>query len=120
LPRYRCKACRRRFNALTNTPPSHLRMKDKWAALAEAMSDGTTITKAAKRCGVAYTTAFRWRHRFLASLAGDEPKALFGIVESDQSSAQASLKANQFGAPRAARKEGGNRQSALFPPSRSR
>jgi transposase-like protein len=103
LPRYRCKACRRSFNALTKTPLSHLRMKDKWAALAEAMSGGMTIAKAAKRCGVAYTTALRWRHRFLASLAGDKPKALLGILEGDQTFVQGSPKGRRSGLPRVAR-----------------
>jgi len=37
LPRYRCKACRRTFNALTKTPLANLRMKDKWATQTEAM-----------------------------------------------------------------------------------
>jgi transposase-like protein len=107
LPRYRCKACRRSFNSLTKTPLSHLRMKDKWAALAGAMSDGITIAKAAERCGVAYTTAFRWRHRFLASLAGDKPEALFGIVEGDQTFVQGSLKDERSGLPRPARNGAG-------------
>ena len=84
LPRYRCKGCQRTFNALTNTPLAGLRMKDKWPAQAKAMIDGVSIAKAAKRCDVDYTTAFRWRHRFLASLAGDKPEALSGIVEGDE------------------------------------
>ena len=29
---------------------------------------GETVAKAAERCKVAYTTAFRWRHRFLSAL----------------------------------------------------
>jgi len=33
---------------------------------------------------VHYTTAFRWRHRFLAALSNDKPKTLPGIVESDE------------------------------------
>jgi transposase-like protein len=84
LPRYRCKGCQRTFNGLTKTPLAGLRMKDKWPAQAEAMIDGVSIAKAAKRCDVDYTTAFRWRHRFLASLAGDKPEALSGIVEGDE------------------------------------
>jgi transposase-like protein len=107
LPRYRCKACRRTFNALTKTPLAYLRMKDKWATQAEAMIDGITTAKAAKRCGVAYTTAFRWRHRFLASLAGDKPKALSGIVEGDETFILESFKGKRSGLRRAARKRGG-------------
>jgi hypothetical protein len=34
-------------------------MKDKWAAQTEAMIDGVSTAKAARRCGVHYTTAFR-------------------------------------------------------------
>ena len=84
LPRYRCKGCQRTFNALTKTPLAGLRMKDKWPAQAEAMIDGVSIAEAAKRCDVDYTTAFRWRHRFLASLADDKPGVLSGIVEGDE------------------------------------
>jgi transposase-like protein len=67
LPRYRCKACLRTFNALTKTPLAKLRMKDKWAAQTEAMIDGVSLAQAAQRCDVHPTTAFRWRHRFLAA-----------------------------------------------------
>jgi len=107
LPRYRCKGCQRTFNGLTKTPLAGLRMKDKWPAQAEAMIDGVSIAKAAKRCGVDYTTAFRWRHRFLASLAGDKPEALSGIVESDETFILESFKGKRSGIPRKARKRGG-------------
>jgi len=107
LPRYRCKACRRTFNALTKTPLANLRMKDKWAAQTEAMIDGVSTAKAAQRCGVHYTTAFRWRHRFLAALAGDKPKTLAGIVEGDETFILESFKGKRSGMPRKARKRGG-------------
>ena len=107
LPRYRCKACRRTFNALTKTPLANLRMKDKWAAQTEALIEGVTTAKAARRCGVHYTTAFRWRHRFLASLAGDKPKALAGIVEGDETFILESFKGKRADMPRKSRKRGG-------------
>ena len=107
LPRYRCKACRRTFNALTKTPLANLRMKDKWAAQTEAMIEGVSIAKAARRCDVHYTTAFRWRHRFLASLAGDKPKTLAGIVEGDETFILESFKGKRSGLPRKSRKRGG-------------
>ena len=107
LPRYRCKACRRTFNALTKTPLANLRMKDKWAAQTEAMIDGVSTAKAARRCGVHYTTAFRWRHRFLASLAGDKPKTLTGIVEGDETFILESFKGKRSDMPRKSRKRGG-------------
>jgi ISXO2-like transposase domain len=71
------------------------------------MIDGVSISKAAKRCDVHYTTAFRWRHRFLASLSGDKPKTLSGIVEGDETFILESFKGRRSGIPRAARKRGG-------------
>lgn len=107
LPRYRCKACSRTFNALTKTPLANLRMKDKWATQTEALIDGVSTAKAARRCGVHYTTAFRWRHRFLASLASDKPKTLSGIVEGDETFLLESFKGKRSGMTRKPRKRGG-------------
>jgi transposase-like protein len=107
LPRYRCQACSRTFNALTKTPLANLRMKDKWATQTEALIDGVSIAKAAQRCGVHYTTAFRWRHRFLAALASDKPKVLAGIVEGDETFILESFKGKRSGLPRKSRKRGG-------------
>ena len=39
-------------------------MKDKWVTQTEAMIDGESTATAAKRCGVDYKTAFRWRQRW--------------------------------------------------------
>lgn len=107
LPRYRCKACRRTFNALTKTPMAGLHKKQEWLDHANAMIDGVSLAKAADRCHVHYTTAFRWRHRFLASLSGDKPKALTGIVEGDETFILESFKGRQSDLPRPPRKRGG-------------
>jgi hypothetical protein len=82
-------------------------MKDKWPAQAEAMIDGVSNAKAAKRCDVDYTTAFRWRHRFLAALAGDKPGRLSGIVEGDETFILEAFKGKRSGMPRKARERGG-------------
>src|ERR1700679_1271900 len=81
-------------------------MKDKWPAQAEAMIDGVSIAKAAERCDVDYTTAFRWRHRFLTSLADDKPEALSGVVEGDETIILEWFKAKRAGMPRKARRRG--------------
>ena len=44
-----------------------LRKKEQWLDHAQAMIEATSVAKAAERCGVHPTTAFRWRHRFLGS-----------------------------------------------------
>src|SRR3954447_14604224 len=107
LPRYRCNGCRRSFNGLTGTPLARLRKKDRWAAQAEAMLAGESLAKAAKRCGVAASTAFRWRHRFLQAPALDKPAKLTGIVEADETFILESFKGKRSDLPRPARKRGG-------------
>jgi transposase-like protein len=67
-PRYRCMSCRKTFNPLTRTPLAGLHHQDRWPDQARALIAGETVKKAAERCRVAYTTAFRWRHRFLSAL----------------------------------------------------
>lgn len=66
LQRYKCRGCGCTFNALTGTPLARLRYRDKWVEQAQAMNDGHSVRKAAAAMDVHRTTAFRWRHRFLA------------------------------------------------------
>jgi hypothetical protein len=84
---------------------AHLRKKDKWLEQAGALIDGASVSKAAERCDVDYTTAFRWRHRFLEALS--QPKNLSGIVEGDETFILESFKGKRSGIPRASRKRGG-------------
>jgi transposase-like protein len=83
LRRYRCKACRKTFNALTGTSLARLRKKERWLAYGEALAAGMSLTKAAAHCGVHLTTSFRWRHRFLRAPAATR-EALGGVVEADE------------------------------------
>jgi transposase-like protein len=83
LRRYRCKACGKSFNALTGTPLSGLKRKDRWLEFGRSLAEGETIKEAAARCGVANSTSFRWRHRFLQSVEICADK-LTGIVEADE------------------------------------
>ena len=112
LPRYRCCNCRRTFNALTGTPLARLHKKDRWTDQATALMTGESVAKAAVRCGVAYTTAFRWRHRFLSAPALDKPTSLTGIVEADETFILESFKGKRSDLPRPARKRGGKAAKA--------
>ena len=115
LPRYRCKACGRTFNAATGTGMARLRKKDRWLDQAQAMIDGVSLAKAAERCGVHPTTAYRWRHRFLSAPAIDKPKTLQGIVEADETFILELFKGRRSGLARKARKRGGKaRHPAAF------
>jgi transposase-like protein len=106
-PRYRCTNCGKSFNPLTGTPLAGLRHMDRWSVQAQALISGETVAKAADRCDVAYTTAFRWRHRFLAALNLDKPQHLSGIVEADETFILESFKGKRSDLPRPARKRGG-------------
>lgn len=82
LQRFRCKECSKSFNALTGTPLARLRKKECWLNFGQSLSEGETVVTSAERCGVAVSTAFRWRHRFLTSQ--EVSPTLTGIVEADE------------------------------------
>ena len=106
-PRYRCAECRKTFGALTGTPLAGLHYKDRWINQAQALMSGESVAKAAERCAIDPTTAFRWRHRFLQALNLDRPAALSGIVEADETFVLESFKGKRESLPRASRKRGG-------------
>ena len=91
LQRYRCKECRRTFNALTGTSMARLRKKDLWLDYSHALADSLSLTKAAERCGIDRTTAFRWRHRFLPQ-SGPQNVKCTGITEMDETYFRESFK----------------------------
>ena len=106
LPRYRCGACGKTFNALSGTPLARLRHRECWGEYAQALIEGDTVRTAARRCGVHKNTAFRWRHRFLTLPAGLKPSSLHGIVEADETYFLESHKGERY-LPRPPRKRGG-------------
>lgn len=108
LQRYKCRDCLKTFNALTGTPLARLRMKGKWLGQTAVLRDGVTITKAAETLGVARSTAFRWRHRFLALPKTIQAKSLVGIAETDETYFLQSFKGLRKGLARLARKRGGS------------
>lgn len=107
LPRYRCTQCRKTFNPFTGTPVAGLHNKERWLDQARALIEGQSLAKAAERCQIDPSTAFRWRHRFLAALNDDKPKSLSGIVEADETFILESFKGRKGGLVRPARRRGG-------------
>lgn len=106
LQRYKCRDCGRTFNALTGTPLARLRQKSKWLAQAEGLRDGLSITQMCQRLSVARSTAFRWRHRFLAAPKTVQAQVLVGIAEADETFFLHSRK-GQRGLDRKPRRRGG-------------
>ncbi len=84
MQRYRCKSCRKTFNSLTNTPLARLRRKGHWAEYSRCMKEGFSLRKSGAICGIHYTTAFRWRHRFLENAKYVNPEQMAGIVEAEE------------------------------------
>jgi len=87
LARHRCRACRRTSNVLTGTSLAQLRHRPQWLNFGAALQDGSSVRQSAKACGVAVSTAFQWRHRFLVAPTANKPTQLSGIVEADETSA---------------------------------
>lgn len=106
LKRYRCRDCRKSFNALTGTPLARLHKRGAWKTYAQAVAESVSVRKAAKRAGVSVPTAFRWWHRFLSLAKANKAGAVSGIVEADETFFLRSFKgARQMS--RAPRKRGG-------------
>lgn len=105
LQRYKCRACRRTFNALSTTPLARLRMKAKWLDQQDVLQQSLSVSKAASALDVAKTTAFRWRHRFLQLAQPVKALELTGVVEADETFFLRSSKGQRTG--RKSRKRGG-------------
>ncbi len=78
LPRCRCAQCRKTFNPFTATPVAGLHNKHRWLDQGRALVEGESLAKAAERCQIRPSTAFRWRHRFLARAQSRQARAPFG------------------------------------------
>ena len=83
LRRFRCKDCGKTFGALTGTALSGLHHKERWLGFGASLAEGETVKESAERCGIAPSTAHRWRHRFPAAVR-QAPDRLAGIVEADE------------------------------------
>jgi len=66
--RYRCKECRKTFNAYTGTILSWSHYKDKWGSYIKIMDEDISLRKAQAQVGVNYSTLFNWRHKILNRL----------------------------------------------------
>ncbi len=106
--RFRCKSpdCMKTFNALTGTPVARLRMAEKHIDHGTAIADRVSVRDSARRLGIAVTTAFRWRHRFLVAGRDSQPPLLSGLVEADETFFLESFKGQRQGLPRPAKVRG--------------
>lgn len=119
LQRYLCRTCGRTFNAASATPMSKLRHKEQFLQNAECMSQSLSIRATAKQIGVSVSTAFRWRHCFLANVVGHQPKHVTGLLEADEMYLHESFKGSRH-MPRKARHRGLKQRSRLARSSKNK
>ena len=77
------------------------------------LGEGETIKESAARCGIAPSTAHRWRHRFLA-VVKQAPDRLAGIVEADEAFVLESRKGQRKLARKPRRRGGKAKQRGLL------
>ncbi len=82
--RYRCNQCGRTCNAMSGTPLTHVRIREKLDDYLACMDGGTTLRPAAAECGVSLKTSFYLRHRLMAVIEADTTGQLSGISEMDE------------------------------------
>ena len=112
LLRYRCKECGKTFNQLHGAALTRLRHKEKWARYASCLSEGMSLRKAARECGIDLKTSFRWRHRFLRYALTTNASKLSGIIEADEVFTPESFKGSRH-LSRPPRKHGGQGQGRV-------
>lgn len=83
-PRYKCKDCKKTFNAMSCTPLAHLRARDKLDQYLECMQGKTTLRVAAEQCDVSLPTSFSLRHRIMRVIQNDKAELFRGITEIDE------------------------------------
>ncbi|QKV58171.1 MAG: helix-turn-helix domain-containing protein [Dechloromonas sp.] len=87
-------------------------MKQRFSVNTACMGQRMTVRQTAAECGVAVSTAFRWRHRFLRAIVAQQPTAVEGLLEADETYFLLSMK-GQRGLPRPARSRGGKAKRGL-------
>jgi transposase-like protein len=85
IQRFRCKSCRKTFNALVDSPLYCMKKAEIWIEYTNLMWDGVSIRKAANDLKINIKTSFRFRHLFIKAVASFLPSELTGVIEADSS-----------------------------------
>jgi len=86
VQRYRCTSCKKSFNSLSQSFLSRTHKDfETWKSYAHCLSEGYSLRKAAKYCGISLPTAFYWRHKLLNIVRRYVQKIKISkLVESDE------------------------------------
>ncbi len=105
VQRYRCKSCKRGFNAYTGTWLAKINKKELLIPYIKLMREGNSLEKTRKKLNINKKTAFDWRHKITASISKISGNSFEGITESDETFFLQSEKGSQ-NLTRKARKRG--------------
>lgn len=128
VQRYLCKSCGKHFFPTTNTAFARTRKDaDVWRKFISLTISGRSLMDCSVECGIAYQTAFTWRHKILNVFAENQKATnLSGVVEVDEMFIPISYKGNHLaggftsrtfvegmdnGLPRASYKRGSDNKS---------
>lgn len=89
---FKCKDCKKTFNAFTGTPLARLRMSEKHLENADCMVDGMSVRKTAEKLDVDPSTAFCLRHRFLWAQRAVQPAWLRRMKPSSWNRSKANIR----------------------------
>ncbi len=94
--RYYCKKCRKFFVPSTNTVFERTKKEsDVWRKFISLTISGASLKKCAVECGLAYQTAFTWRHKVLNAFVQNQGNTTMnGVVEIDEMLIPISYKGN--------------------------
>lgn len=97
LQRWRCKDCSRTFNSAHGTRLSGARFPDRLLTFVENMLSPSpwSCREAAAELGVHPMTAWRWRMKVCAVVAGLDTAQLAGVVEADETFQRESRKGSR-------------------------
>jgi transposase-like protein len=112
IQRFRCKSCKKTFNALADSSLYHMKKPEKWIEYTKLMWDGVSLRKSAKILDISLRTSFHWRHQFLKSPAHFQPSGLHGVIEADECFLPESYKGKRK-INRLSRKRGGGKTNKI-------
>lgn len=84
VQKYKCTSCNRSFTAFTGTWLAHIHKKHLLIPYLKLMKQGKSLDKIKEELKINKKTAFDWRHKINASIAGLENNSFSGITESDE------------------------------------
>jgi transposase-like protein len=97
IQRWRCKTCKKTWNATSGMAVAKVRKKTAFRLFVEDMVSPAPLScrTIAHRLGINRMTAWRWRHKACALVAGFGDTRLDGIVEADETFQRESRKGSR-------------------------